>query len=237
MKKAFLLDFELNKPFTYIEDFINILSKSDIEIDIFNVSDAGKDKKSPLMNKIEASNFLILRKPLTFLTSESSRAHIREAVMEGNKNLLIIYSFSDIDSLEVLNDFMAPLNLRASSLMVYDDNNNFESRRIVVFHKANGCFVHPEVFKGVEKVVIPQAHHIFITNPSKAMIRGNPTTRTLGTTDMPVAGVEGSDIIVGAYNEESSRVVIMDSTLVNNKYIRENTRFVKNIIKWISEAV
>lgn len=237
MKKAFFLEFELNKPFTYIEDFINILTNSDIEVDIFNVSDAGKDKKSPLVPKIEACNFMILRKPLTFLSSESSRTHISDAVIKGNKNLLIIYSFSDIDSLEVLNNFLEPLNLRASSLMVYDEHENFESRRIVVFREANGCFEHREIFKGVDKVIIPQAHHIFITEPAKVMIRGNPTTRTVSTFDMPVAEVEGREIIVGAFNEKTSRVILMDSTLVNNKYIRQNTRFVKNVIKWISEAI
>ena len=78
-------------------------------------------------------------------------------------------------------------------------------------------------------------HHVYIKEPSKILIRGNPTTSTVGAFDMPVEGIEGSDITVGAYNDESMRIVLMDSTLLNNKYIPQNIKFVKNVINWVSE--
>ena len=87
MKSVFMLDYELNQPFLYIEKFQNMLTKQDFQVDMFKISDAGKDKKSPLDDKIEACDFIILRKPLTFLSGESTRKKIQDFVVKKHKNI------------------------------------------------------------------------------------------------------------------------------------------------------
>lgn len=235
MKSVFMLDYELNQPFLYIEKFQNLLTKQDFQVDMFKISDAGKDKKSPLDDKIEACDFIILRKPLTFLSGESTRQKIQDFVVKKHKNILITFSFVDYESLDILNDFLKPLNIQSSGIMVYDDKENLGSRRLVVFRKSNGCLEHPKIFKGVDQVVIPQAHYIYVVKPSKVMIRGNPSTRAVGTSDSQLENIGGKEIVVGGYNDDKAKVILMDSTLINNKYIDKNTKFVKNVIKWMGD--
>jgi hypothetical protein len=235
MKTVFILDYELNQPFLYIEKFQKILTKLDFNIDMFKISDAGKDKKSPLLDKIEACDFVLLRKPLTFLSNESTRKKIQDFVIKKKKNILITFSFVDHESLEILNDFLQPLKIQSSGIMVYDDKENLGSRRLVVFRKSNGCLEHPKIFKGVDQVVIPQAHYVYVVKPSKPMIRGNPSTRAEGTSDSQIENIGGQEIIVSAYNDDNSKVILMDSTLINNKYIDKNIKFVQNVVKYMGD--
>jgi hypothetical protein len=230
-----MLDYELNQPFLYIEKFQSLLKKQDFDTDMFKISDAGKDKKSPLIDKIESCDIVLLRKPLTFLSSESTRKKIQDVITKKNKNILITFSFVDYESLEILNDFLKPFKIQSSGIMVYDDQENLGSRRLVVFRKTNGCLEHPEIFKGVDKVVIPQAHYVYVVKPSKVMIRGNPSTRAEGTSDSQLENVGGQEIIVSAYSDGDSKVILMDSTLLNNKYLDKNLKFVQNVVKWMGK--
>jgi len=235
MKTAFMLDYELNQPFLYIEKFQKLLTNQDLNIDMFKISDAGKDKKSPLDDKIDACDFIILRKPLTFLSSEPTRQKIQDFVIKKHKNILVTFSFVDYESLEIINDFLKPTNIQSSGIMVYDDKENLGSRRLVRFRKSNGCLEHPDLFKGVDEVVIPQAHYVYVVKPSKVLIRGNPSTRAEGTSDSQLENIGGNEIIVSAYNDDNAKIILMDSTLLNNKYIDKNTKFVKNIVNWMTD--
>jgi hypothetical protein len=235
MKTAFMLDYELNQPFLYIEKFQKLLTNQDLNIDMFKISDAGKEKKSPLDDKIDACDFIILRKPLTFLSSEPTRQKIQDFVIKKHKNILVTFSFVDYESLEIINDFLKPTNIQSSGIMVYDDKENLGSRRLVRFRKSNGCLEHSDIFKGVDEVVIPQAHYVYVVRPSKVLIRGNPSTRAEGTSDSQLENIGGNEIIVSAYNDDNAKIILMDSTLLNNKYIDKNTKFVKNVINWMMD--
>jgi hypothetical protein len=67
------------------------------------------------------------------------------------------------------------------------------------------------------------------------MIRGNPSTRAEGTSDSQLENIGGQEIIVSAYNDDRSKVILMDSTLLNNKYIDKNLKFVQNVVKWVGD--
>lgn len=236
MDKLLFLDFELNKPLTYLNKFKQLLKDEGWLVDLFWARDYAQEKKPSLDEKINSSDFLIIRKPLTFLTSPAAREKIQEAILKKKRNLLVMYTFFEKESLDVLVNFLNPFKITPSDIKIVDNKTNLENKRMVVFHKKNKCFSHDTLFTNVTKVLIPHPHHLFVSSPAKVLVRGNPTTEVQ---DDPLyeltdnSDLKGSNITVGAYYDKSGKLVIISSTLFLDNYFDFNKKFIKNVITWL----
>ena len=118
-------------------------------------------------DKISNFEFLIIRKPLTFLTSTQAREKIQNAILKDKKNLLIMYTYYDLESFEVLYNFLKPFNIIPSEIKIIDHKTNLKNKNVVVFHKKNKCFMHDTLFDGVTKLVISDPRHLTVEPPAK----------------------------------------------------------------------
>jgi hypothetical protein len=235
MTHALLLDFKQNNPFMYIEKFQHLLYRLNIEVDMFNRYGAKRgDAYHALAEKLSQCELIILRKPLPLLSDDTIIELVHDAISAYHIAVFAIYSFSEQAALDTLNRFLQPYHIQSSSIMVYDDSENVGSRRIVRFLQENNCFATDcKIFDGVDSVVIPHPHHIFVNTPSKPLIRGNSTTITIDSNDLLLEHPIGSEIIVGAYHQEPARLVVIDSTPFVDTYIELNMKFAENIIYWL----
>jgi hypothetical protein len=235
MASILYMDFELNKPLTYLAKFRQLLSDEGWDLDLFWASDYAKKDKPSIDKKINDADLLLIRKPLTFLTGPQVRKKLQDAILKKKKNLLVMYTFTERESLDVLNEFLRPFKINTSDLQLIDDKTNQQDRRNVVFQKKNDCFYHDELFKGVSKLLIPHPHMIFVESPAKVLIRGNPTTELKYDFIELTSNLGGNDLIAGAYYNEknSGRMIVIDSTLFLDKYFDFNKKFVKNVLTWL----
>jgi hypothetical protein len=229
------MDFELNKPLTYLNKFQELIRDSGWAVDLFWARDYTNKVKPSVDDKIAKAEFLIIRKPLTFLSSAMIRKKLQDLVFKKTKNMLVMYTFSETDSLIVMNQFLQPFKINASEIKVIDHKTNLKDKRDVIFQKKNDCFSHDEIFTGINKILIPHPHYIYVDTPAKVLIRGNPTTEIDQDNDIEVesGNLSGSDIVVGAYYEEAGRILVLDSTLFLDKYFDHNKKFIKNVITWL----
>lgn len=236
MEKLLFLDFELNNPLIYLNKFQSLLKDEGWLIDLFWVNEPSTKNKSILEAKIEKNQFMIIYKPLTFLSSPGSRKKIQDAVIKDKKNLLLMISFNDTETYELLQQFLVPFKINLSFNKIIDNNTNLKHVRSVVYHKKNKCFKHNELFSGVSKLVIPYAHHLNINPPAKILIQGNPTTELQVEYKTDDSDINGSDIIAGAYYEKTGRIVIVNSTVFLDKFFDFNKPFIKNVITWLGKV-
>lgn len=235
MDTILFMDFELNKPLTYLNKFKKMIRDEGYNLDLFWAKDYSSEKKPSIDDKINSSEFLVIRKPLTFLIGPQVRKKLQDAVLEDKKSILIMYTFTEKDSLDVINEFLKPFKINTSEIQVVDFVANSDGQRNVIFQKKNNCFFHDELFKGVSKILIPHPHYVYVTEPAKILIRGNPSTELKYKQDDDSDSLTGADLVVAGYYEETGRLVVMDSTLFLDKYFDFNKKFVKNIITWLGE--
>ncbi len=236
MDNILLMDFELNKPLTYLNKFKKMLNDNDWTLDIFWAKEYTKKEKPTMDEKIKNTEFLIIRKPMTFLSNAETRKKIQNVVLKDKKNLLVMSTFPDRDSLDVLTNFLQPFHINPTDNKVIDNNTNKNNERLVVFNKKNKCFSHATLFKGVKSIVIPYPYHLIVDSPAEILIRGNPSTEVLDDGMDYTPGLKGSDIIVGAYFEASCRVIVVNSTIFLDSYFEFNRSFIKNIISWCGKG-
>jgi hypothetical protein len=67
MDTILFMDFELNKPLTYLNKFKKMIRDEGYNLDLFWAKDYSSEKKPSIDDKINSSEFLVIRKPLTFL--------------------------------------------------------------------------------------------------------------------------------------------------------------------------
>jgi len=233
MENILMMDFELNQPLTYLNKFTKLIENEGFTLDLFWARDYVSDKKPSIDDKINNSKFLIIRKPLTFLSGPIVRKKLQDAVIKDKKNMLVMYTFTEKDSMDVLNEFLKPFKINTSEIQIVDPKANSDDKRNVVFQKKNNCFVHKELFKGVSKVLIPHPHFVYVTKPAKILIRGNPSSELKYKLDDESSDLTGRNLIVGAYYDKTGRIILLDSTLFLDKYIDFNKKFVKNVITWL----
>lgn len=233
MNKALLLDFNINRPFQYIESFRKTLESLDVELNALSKDDVKKGLPEVLQEKFEECSFLVLRKPFAVLSGEKMREQVQNAVISGKVNLLVLFSFSEMEALEIVNEFLTPFNIQASDYMVWDEESNIKgTKKLVVFKP--GAFRYPGLFEGVEQVVIPQPHHLNIQDPAEPILVGNPTTYSNQFQEQPATQIDADNVVVGAINEQNGRVLVMDSTVFTNEWLDHNIPFLKNIVKYVS---
>ena len=235
MDNILIMDFELNRPLTYLNKFKQLLNDEGWALDLFWARDYAQEVKPSIDDKINSAELLIIRKPLTFLTGPQVRKKLQQAVLKDKKSFLIMYTFTEKDSQDVLNEFLKPFKINTSELQLIDNKTNMNDKRNVLFEKKNKCFSHNTLFKGVSKVLIPHPHHIYVSKPAKILIRGNPSTELKYNFDQESTALSGANLIVGAYYEKTGRIIVVDSTLFLDKYFDHNKKFVKNVIDWLSE--
>jgi len=235
MDIALFMDFELNNPLTYLSKFKKLVKDEGWVLDLFWASDYTKKKRPSVDEKISKANFLIIRKPLTFLSSATIRSKLQEIIRTKKKNLLIMYTFTEFESLGVLNQFLEPFKIQLSELQIIDNTTNQNDTRTVVFHKKNKCFNHKFLFNGVQKVTIPHPHHMYLTKPAKILIRGNPSSEIKDSIYMDTSNLKGSDLIVGAYHESNGKILVLDSTLFLDQYFDYNKKFISNVFHYLAE--
>jgi hypothetical protein len=233
MENILFMDFELNKPLTYLDKFNQLLKKDGWILDMFWVKDYSQEKKPSLDDKINNSDLLFIRKPLTFLSSPTATEKIQNAILKNNKNLLLMMTYSDYETFDMLKNFLIPFNITLSEFRAFDIKTYQEHERSVIFHKKNKCFNHKELFKGINKVLIPDASHLVVEPPANVLIRGNPSTETSKSFGGREEGPKGSDIIVGAYYEESGKILVVNSTVFLDNFFDFNKPFIKNIMGWL----
>jgi hypothetical protein len=236
MENILFLDFELNQPLALLNKFKHWLRKEGWKLEMFWAKDYSpeQNQKPTFDEKLQTSNLLFIRKPLTFLTSPNVRKKIQHAVLNDKKNLLLMMSFTDIETLEILKEFLIPFKIEPSDIRAMDEKTNLDERRSVVFHKKNKCFSHNEIFNRVQKVVIPDANILYLKPPAKILIRGNPSTETYSLFPDESNGPKGSDVIVGAYYEDSGRVIVVNSSVFLDNYFDFNKPFIKNVMNWLN---
>lgn len=233
MEQILLLDFELNNPLTYLDKFKRLLKDENWNLDLFWARDYNQKDKPSLDDKLNSTQFLLIRKPLTFLSSPKVRKKIQNNVLKEKKSLLIMYTFSEIETLELLNSFLEPFKIQISEIQVIDKKTNLKNKHEVIFHKKSNCFSHNSLFNNIDKIVISDAHHIYVNSPSKILIQGNPSTELQFPMSDEIAPLTGSEINISAYYEETGLVTVINSTLFLNKYFDFNKKFIKNIITWM----
>jgi hypothetical protein len=238
MDNLLFMDFELNKPLTYLNKFRKLVRNEGWDLDLFWASDYSQKKKPSIDVKINSAKLLVIRKPLTFLSGPQVRKKLQQAVLKSKKNLLVMYTYTENDSLEVLNEFLKPFKINTSDLQMIDNKTNQQDYRNVVFQKKNNCFYHDELFSGVSKILIPHPHMIYVHEPAKVLIRGNPTTELKTDFNENVSDLSGDNLIAGAYYNEkkSGKMLVIDSTLFLDEYFDFNKRFVKNIFTWFGSS-
>lgn len=233
MDNILMMDFELNKPLTYLSKFKEMLNNDGWNLDMFWAKDYSSDNKPTLDDKINSANLLLIRKPLTFLSSQLAIGKIQEAVLKEKKNLLLMMTYIDLETNSLLRNFLKPFNIIPSGIKAIDTKTNQDNKRMVIYHKKNKCFLHDELFKNVNKILIPDAINLFVDSPAKILIRGNPSTEAVNTLGIDESEPTGSDIIVGAYHEEKGRLITINSTLFLDNYFDFNKPFIKNIMTWL----
>jgi hypothetical protein len=237
MANILFMDFELNMPLTYLNKFTKLLKTDNWYLDMFWAKDYMKKKRPTLDEKIKSYNILLIRKPMTFLSSKVAVEKIQKAILRDNKRLLLMLTFLDYETLDMLKDFLEPFNIIPTEIRAIDYKTNQDNRKSVIYHKKNKCFNHDELFKNVSKIVIPDATHLYVEPPAKILIRGNPSTEPFYTTGNIKNAPSGSDLIVGAYYEESGRMLIVNSTVFLDNYFDFNRPFIKNVIKWLTTGL
>jgi hypothetical protein len=145
-----------------------------------------------------------------------------------------MYTFSERESMDALNKFLNPFMINTSEVQIIDNKVNLDNIRNVIFQKENKCFSHNELFKGVNKILIPNPHHIYVDEPAKVLIRGNPSTEIKYDLFVETSNLKGQDVIAGAYYEDTGRLIVLDSTLFLDKYFDFNKKFIINVIKWLA---
>ena len=137
MNNILFMDFELNQPLAYLTKFKKMLASDGWNLDMFWAKDYASDNKPSFDDKLNGSNFLFIRKPLTFLSSPNVRKKIQEAVLDRKKSLLLMMSFADKESLDLIRDFLEPFKIEPSDVRAIDNVTNLKGKRSVVFHKKN----------------------------------------------------------------------------------------------------
>ena len=178
MNNILLMDFELNKPLTLLNKFKTFLRNEGWAVDMFLAKDYSDGKKPSLDDKINSAQFILIRKPLTFLNSPKVTKKLQDAVLKDKKSLLLMLTFLDKESLNLIQNFLKPFKITPSEIKIIDQITNLNNKRSVVYHKKNNCFVNDIFFKQVAKIVVPDANVLYIEPPSEVMIRGNPSTET-----------------------------------------------------------
>jgi len=233
VNKALLLDFNINRPFQYIESFRKTLKSLGIELNALSNDDVKKGLPEVLQEKFEECSFIIVRKPFAVLSGDKMREQVQNAVTSGKVNILVLFSFSEMEALELMNDFLSPFNIQASDYMVWDEDSNIRgTKKLVVFKPEAGAFKHKNLFEGVEQVVIPQPHHLFIQEPAVPVLVGNPTTHANQFQENPATQIDAENVVVGALNQDNGHVLVMDPTLFTNEWLEYNIPFLKNVLKW-----
>ena len=236
MDKALLLDFNINRPFQYFESFRKSLRDLGVELTALSKDDLSKGLPESLKEKFEECKFIVLRKPFAVMSGEKMRAQVQEAVLSGKVGILVLFSFSEMDALVIMNQFLEPFNITTSDFMVQDEDSNFKNtKKVVVFKPEAGAFKNEKLFQGVDEVVIPQPHHLFIQPPATPVLVGNPTSTANRFYEDPAEQMNGEEIVVSALNEENGRLLLVDSTMFTNEWIDLNTGFLKNVVNWVSE--
>jgi hypothetical protein len=235
MDKFLLMDFELNLPLSYLNKFKSLINDKGWILDLFWARDYNQKEKPRIEDKINSAQILMIRKPLTFLTSPKMRKRLQDSILKDKKNMLIMYTFTEIESLEVMNKFLEPFKINLSEVQIIDNKRNQGNIRNVIFQKKNKCFSHDELFKGVSSILIPNPHHIFVKKPAKILIKGNPSTAVQYYISEETSNLKGSNLIVGAYYNDTGRMVVLDSTLFLDKFFDFNKKFIKNVITWLGE--
>lgn len=228
-----MMDFELNKPLTYLSKFKKLIEDNGWYLDLFWARDYSNGAGPPIEDKIKDAKFLVIRKPLTFLSGPKVRKTLQDAVIKDEKSILIMYTFSESDSLHALNKFMEPFKIQLSDASIIDMKTNQDDKHNVVFQKKNRCFFNDSLFKGVSKLLIPFPHHIYTDDPAKILIRANPSSELKFDIFQETKDIKGTDLIVGAYYDKTGRIVVVDSTLFLDNYFDFNKRFVKNVFTWL----
>jgi hypothetical protein len=235
MDKALLLDFNINRPFQYFESFRKALKDMGVELSAISKDDLSKGLPESLEEKFEECSFIVLRKPFAVLSGEKMRGQVQEAVLSGKVGILVLFSFSEMDALVIMNQFLEPFKITTSDFMVLDEQSNFkDTKKVVVFKPEAGAFKYEKLFQGIEQVVIPQPHHLFIQPPAVPVIVGNPTSIANRFYEDPAEQMDGEEIVVSALNEEKGRLLLVDSTMFTNEWLDLNTGFLKNIVDWVS---
>ena len=87
MENILFMDFELNQPLGLLSKFKHWLVREGWTVDMFWAKDyAQEQKKKPSFDeKLQSSNLLFIRKPLTFLTSPNVRKKLQEVVLKEKK--------------------------------------------------------------------------------------------------------------------------------------------------------
>ncbi|WP_455392380.1 hypothetical protein [[Eubacterium] cellulosolvens] len=235
MDNILFMDFELNQPLTYLNKFRKLIRDEGWELDLFWARDYSQKERPSVDEKIKKAKLLVIRKPLTFLSGPQVRKKLQQAVLKDKKSLLVMYTFTEMDSLEVLNEFLRPFKINTSEIQIIDNKTNANDKRNVVFQKKNKCFLHNELFDGVANILIPHPHYVYVTEPAKILIRGNPSTELKYGINEGGLDLTGSELTVGAYYEETGKMIVLDSTLFLDKYFDFNKRFVKNVITWLGK--
>lgn len=235
--KILFMDFELNKPLTYLNKFGKLIRDEGWNLDLFWAKEYTHENKPSVNYKIDSAKILIIRKPLTFLSSPRVRKKLQETIKKDKKNMLIMYSFTERDSLDALSEFLKPFMITPSEVQIIDNKSNQDNFRNVIFHKKNKCFNHSELFKGISKILIPHPHLVSVNKPAKILIKGNPSTEVQEDIYFETSTLSGSDVIVGAYYDDTGRILVMDSTLFLDNFFDFNKKFIKNVITWLGYGV
>jgi len=230
-----MLDLTLNDPFQYLDAFKRLLRTMDIELAAFSRKDLEGGVEKALENGFQKAEFLILRKPFGLLSGEKARAKVQDGVKSGRIGILVMYTFTEQEALDLMNDFLRPFGLASTELMVTDSADK-NSRKVVIFTKDKGCFKFDPFFKDVGKVVIPQPHHIIVSPPAKAAIIGNNTIEANTFDDNPNNRLTGESITVCAVCDEGGKLVLVDSTIFSNDWLEKNNVFASNLLKWVGKT-
>jgi len=230
-----MLDLTLNDPFQYLDSFKKLLRTMDIELAAFSRKDLEGGIETALENGFQRADFLILRKPFGLLSGEKARAKVQDAVRSGRIGLLVMYTFTELEALELMNDFLRPFGLASTELMVTDSADR-NSKKVVNFSNDQGCFKFDPLFKDVAKVIIPQPHHIMVSPPAKAAVIGHATTEANTFDDNPNNRILGNSITVCGVCDDGGKLVLVDSTMFSNDWLEKNRVFAGNIMKWVGRA-
>lgn len=233
MSSALLLDFTLNAPFQYLEDFKRYLRNKDIELRAIQRGDIANGLDAFLEEQFDECDFLVLRKPFAVLSGERMRGLVQDAVTSGRVGLLVMFSYTEDEALELMNEFLKPFDIQGTEFMVWDEEMNYNSTKKIVRLEA-GSLVDPVLTEEVHKVIIPQPHHWIVSGEAKPLFLGNPSSQANKFQENPAEEIRGQDIVIGGVNGSKGRIVVMDSTPFTNNWVQHNKRLLNNIVSWLS---
>lgn len=230
-----MLDLTLNDPFQYLDAFKKLLRTQDLELAAFSRKDLEGGVEKALENGFQKADFLILRKPFGLLSGEKARAKVQEGVKAGRIGLLVMYTFTELEALDLMNDFLKPFGLASTELMVTDSADR-NTRKVVNFTHEGGCFKFDPLLKDVGKVIIPQPHHIIVSPPARPAIIGHATIEANTFDDNPANRMTGESITVCAVNDTGGKLVLIDSTIFSNEWLEKNNVFAGNLLRWVGKT-